>query len=127
MGDTRSGGIAASYNMGNCAQRYQPTFNHSIRKTTMNQPKLLDTVALLKPVPAEQLILVEPEYASVNLPVGLVGTIVEVYDREDGNHFLIEFSDSDGCEYAMATLQTDGFLVLKHDLAEADRQLASVT
>ena len=93
----------------------------------MNQPKLLDTVALLKPVPAEQLILVEPEYASVNLPVGLVGTIVEVYDREDGNHFLIEFADSDGCEYAMATLQADGFLVLKHDLAEVDRQLASVT
>jgi hypothetical protein len=93
----------------------------------MNQPKLLDTVALLKPVPAEQLILVEPEYASVNLPVGLVGTIVEVYDREDGNHFLIEFADSDGCEYAMVTLQTDDFLVLKHDLAEVDRQLASVT
>ena len=38
-------------------------------------------------------------------------------DRENGIHFLIEFADSDGCEYAMTTLQTDGFLVLKHDLA----------
>ena len=92
----------------------------------MNQPKLLDTVALLKPVPAEQLILVEPEYASVNLPVGLVGTIVEVYDREDGNYFLIEFADSEGCEYAMTTLQADSFLVLKHDLAEVDRLLVSI-
>lgn len=93
----------------------------------MSQPKLLDTVALLKPVPAEQLILVEPEYASVNLPVGLVGTIVEVDDWEDGHYFLIEFADSNGCEYAMATLQTDGFLVLKHDLTEVDRQLITVT
>ncbi len=93
----------------------------------MNQPKLLDTVALLKPVPMEQLILVEPDYAAVsNLPVGLVGTIVEVYEQEDSHHFLIEFADAQGCEYAMAILQADSFLVLKHELAESDKHLASV-
>ncbi|WP_197484876.1 hypothetical protein [Phormidesmis priestleyi] len=45
-----------------------------------NQPKLLDTVAILNNLLIERLTLVEPDYSSINyLPSGLVGTIVEVY------------------------------------------------
>ena len=45
--------------------------------------KVLDFVAILKPVSNTRLTLVEPEYASIpSLPVGLVGTIVEVYNTE---------------------------------------------
>ncbi|WP_333302675.1 hypothetical protein [Microcoleus sp. K4-C2] len=41
----------------------------------------MDSVAILKPISITRLALVEPEYASISsLPVGLVGTIIEVYD-----------------------------------------------
>ena len=49
--------------------------------------RVLDAVAILKPISNTRLALVEPEYASISsLPVGLVGTIVEVYDtgKESG-------------------------------------------
>jgi hypothetical protein len=80
-------------------------------------PKLLDSVALLHPISAERLKLVEPVYlTSHGLPSGLVGTIVAVYDR-DGT-YLVEFSDSEGCEYAMAILNANELLVLHLDLPD---------
>lgn len=86
----------------------------------MTQPKLLDTVALLQDIPAERLTLVEPDYASVTkLPTGLIGTVVEVYDREQTPHYLIEFADSQGREYAMAVLQAHELLVLHPELTFA--------
>jgi Domain of unknown function (DUF4926) len=82
--------------------------------------KLLDSVAILKPVSNTRSTLLEPEYASVSrLPVGLVGTIVEVYDRGKEYHYLVEFSDSQGIEYAMAILKADEILVLQYELAVA--------
>jgi len=82
--------------------------------------KLLDSVAILKPVSNTRLTLVEPEYASISsLPVGLVGTIVEVYDTGKECQYLVEFADSQGIEYAMAILKADEILVLQYELAVA--------
>jgi len=82
--------------------------------------KLLDSVAILKPVSNTRLTLVEPEYASISsLPVGLVGTIVEVYDTGKECQYLVEFADSKGIEYAMAILKADEILVLQYELAVA--------
>ncbi len=78
---------------------------------------LLDTVANLKPIPVERLTLVEPEYQSVQyLPMGQVGTIVEVFDG-DLPRYLIEFSDLQGREYAMALLKADEVLALHYELS----------
>ncbi|UBF24580.1 DUF4926 domain-containing protein [Kovacikia minuta CCNUW1] len=86
----------------------------------MTQPKLLDAIALLHDLPVERLTLVEPEYASVKtLPSGLIGTVVEVYESKQGYHYLVEFADSQGCEYAMATLQANELLVLQPELIVA--------
>ena len=80
----------------------------------------MDSVAILKPVSNTRLTLVEPEYESVsNLPIGLVGTIVEVYDTGKECQYLVEFSDSQGIEYAMAILKADEILVLQYELAVA--------
>ncbi|MEZ2225093.1 DUF4926 domain-containing protein [Microcoleus sp.] len=82
--------------------------------------RLLDSVAILKPISNTRLTLVEPEYESVSsLPVGLVGTIVEVYDTGKECQYLVEFSDSQGIEYAMAILKADEILVLQYELAVA--------
>ncbi|MHC5720950.1 MAG: DUF4926 domain-containing protein [Nostoc sp.] len=54
-----------------------------------------------------------------SLPSGQVGTIVEVYEQEEKYHYLVEFADTQGCEYAMATLRADEILVLHYDLAIA--------
>ncbi|MBW4532776.1 MAG: DUF4926 domain-containing protein [Pleurocapsa minor HA4230-MV1] len=81
----------------------------------MNQPKLLDTVTNLQSIPQEKLTLLEREIAY--LPKGQVGTIVEVYHRENKNHYLIEFADLEGCEYAMATLTAEEILVLNYELS----------
>jgi Domain of unknown function (DUF4926) len=82
------------------------------------KPKLLDAVALLDTVPVSRLTLVEPEYDKIEqLPSGLVGTIVEVYEQEKGVFYRVEFSDSQGCEYAMAILKMEEFLVLQSELA----------
>ncbi|HEY9826809.1 MAG TPA: DUF4926 domain-containing protein [Stenomitos sp.] len=84
------------------------------------QPKLLDTIALLQALPYERLTLTETESMhSMGLPSGLVGTIVHVHDQINPPQYLIEFSDSQGCEYAMATLQETEFLVLQYDLIAA--------
>jgi hypothetical protein len=82
--------------------------------------KLVDSVAILKPISNTRLALVESEYASISsLPVGLVGTIVEVYDRGKECQYLVEFADSQGIEYAMAMLKADEILVLQYELAVA--------
>ncbi len=85
----------------------------------MISPKLLDTVALLSPISPDRLTLVEAESSAVaGLPPGLVGTIVHIY-RPDAlpPQYLVEFSDSQGREYAMATLLAQDFLVLQYKLA----------
>jgi hypothetical protein len=80
----------------------------------------LDSVAVLKPISNTRLALVRPEYASISsLPVGLVGTIIDVYDTEKECQYLVEFADSQGIEYAMAMLKSDEILVLQHELAVA--------
>ena len=82
--------------------------------------KLLDSVAILKPVSNTRLTLVEPEYESVSsLPEGLVGTIVEVYNTGKECQYLVEFADSQWIEYAMAILKADEILVLQYELAVA--------
>lgn len=60
--------------------------------------------------------LVEPEYQSIQqLPIGQVGTIVEVYEAEEPR-YLIEFANSQGDEYAMAILDADEVLALHYEL-----------
>jgi hypothetical protein len=84
----------------------------------MKNPKLLDSVALLNAVPVDRLTLIEPDYSNIEqFPSGLTGAIVEVYEREDGVFYRVEFSDNQGCEYAMAILRADEFLVLQSELA----------
>lgn len=79
--------------------------------------KLLNTVATLQPIPAERLMLVEPEYQSVaSLPIGQVGTIVETYST-DSPHYLVEFADLQGREYAMAVLRAEEILALSYELS----------
>jgi Domain of unknown function (DUF4926) len=85
----------------------------------MNSLKLLDTIALLKDLPAERLTLVEPDYPLTSLPIGLVGTIVHIQEQNDESLYWVEFSDSDGCEYAMATLKASEILVLRYELVAA--------
>lgn len=78
---------------------------------------LLDTITNLNPIPMARLVLVKPEYQSIqNLPIGQVGTIVEVYE---GNipRYLVEFADLQGHEYAMAVLQADEVLALHYELS----------
>lgn len=66
-------------------------------------PSLLDAVALLKDLPAEQ------------LPRGLVGTIVE---RLDEATVLVEFSDDQGQAYAVTPCPESDLLIL-HYVREA--------
>lgn len=81
----------------------------------MNKPKLLDTVTNLQSIPREKLTLLEQDIAY--LPEGQVGTIVEVYNRENQNYYLVEFADLKGCEYGMATLTAEEILVLNYELS----------
>ena len=76
----------------------------------------------MKPIPVTQLKLAElDDLAIAQLPIGLVGTVVETYDDDS---YLVEFSDSEGCEYAMATLKTEDLLVLHLELTEIKPELA---
>ncbi|WGV27744.1 DUF4926 domain-containing protein [Halotia branconii] len=85
----------------------------------MKKAKLLDIVATLKAIPIERLQLVEEDYNAIeNLPTGQVGTIVDVYEQQE-DYYLVEFADTQGCEYAMATFKADEILVLHYDLAIA--------
>lgn len=86
----------------------------------MKKLKLLDTVALLNSVPIERLTLVEADYSFIDcLPSGQVGTIVEVYEEGEEYHYLVEFADTQGREYAMATLKADELLLLQYELTVA--------
>lgn len=85
----------------------------------MNTFKVLDTVATLNPIPRSRLILVDADDASIqHLPIGQVGTIVEVYEA-DRPKYLVEFADLQGHEYAMAALDTDELLALHYELASS--------
>ncbi|MBD0345544.1 MAG: DUF4926 domain-containing protein [Coleofasciculus sp. Co-bin14] len=86
----------------------------------MEKIKLFDTVAIINPVLIERLTLVEPDYTSIqNLPPGQVGTVVEVYEGPEYCQYLVEFADTQGREYAMATLREDELLVLHYELTVA--------
>ncbi|MCP2731212.1 DUF4926 domain-containing protein [Limnofasciculus baicalensis] len=86
----------------------------------MKNINLLDTIAILNSVPLERLTLAESDYVSVeSLPSGQVGTVVEVYSKNDSYKYLVEFSDSQGREYAMAILPEDELLVLHYELQVA--------
>ncbi len=79
----------------------------------------LDTIANLTPIARDRLTLVEPEYQSIQqLPVGQVGTILEVYPGESPR-YLVEFADLQGREYAMAVLQPTEVLALHYELSLA--------
>lgn len=81
----------------------------------MNQLDNLDVIANLKPVARDRLQLVEPAYQAIKfLPVGQVGTVVEVYEGER-LQYLVEFADSQGREYALAVLRPDEILVLHYE------------
>ncbi len=81
------------------------------------QPKLLDTVALLHDTPIERFTLLEPDYAVFPaLPSGLIGTIVEIYQQGQAQLYRVEFSDREGCEYALAILNATEILVLQSEL-----------
>ena len=79
--------------------------------------KSLDTVANIDPISADRSLLVESNYQTIfYLPVGQVGTILEIYDG-DVPHYLVEFADLQGREYAMAVLQAYEVLALHHELS----------
>jgi Domain of unknown function (DUF4926) len=79
----------------------------------------LNTIANLKPIARDRLTLVEPEYQLIQaLPIGQVGTILEIYPGESPR-YLVEFSDQQGREYAMAVLQSDEILALHYELSLA--------
>ncbi|MDJ0554363.1 MAG: DUF4926 domain-containing protein [Microcoleaceae cyanobacterium MO_207.B10] len=81
---------------------------------------MLDTVAIIYPITSERLTLVEPEFISIeSLPSGQVGTVVEVYEKGGEKQYLVEFADSQGREYAMATLKADELLPLHYELKVA--------
>jgi hypothetical protein len=87
----------------------------------MNQPQLLDVVALLLPVPSEALQMTDEQYdLSPGLEAGSVGTVVEVVTQEpEPSMFLVEFSDSDGRGYAFATVPAEALLVLHYEPSES--------
>lgn len=86
----------------------------------MKIPQLLDTIAILKPISVDRLSLMEAEYEfNSALPVGLVGTIVDIHQDKQGVDYLVEFADSDGCEFAIAYLQATEFLTLQYELVAA--------
>ncbi|GAB4138913.1 MAG: hypothetical protein Fur0046_13750 [Cyanobacteria bacterium J069] len=84
---------------------------------------LFDPIANLKPISVDCLTLLEPDYRHIqSLPVGQVGTVVEIYDAEDPR-YLIEFADLEGREYAMAVLPASDVLALHYELAIASSQV----
>ncbi len=88
----------------------------------MEDIKILDIVALLQPVPMTRLSLVEPEYESLSsLPKGQVGTVVETHYLDEKPYYLVEFSDHQGREYAIAHLTADELLVLHDELVSTGR------
>ena len=86
----------------------------------MECPKLLDVVALLRPIPYEALQLTDERYdLFVGLPIGTVGTVVEVFPQHVAPSMcLVEFSDPQGCGYAFATIPIEALLVLHYAPSE---------
>ena len=85
-------------------------------------PKLLDTVAVLISLNTDRLLQVESEaIAQLPLPIGLVGTVVEVY--AESQRYLVEFADEQGCEYAMSILSAPELLVVHLELESAKPSL----
>lgn len=77
----------------------------------------LDMIATLQPIVHDRLTLVEPKYEFIQqLPMGQVGTILEVYAGES-LRYLVEFADQQGREYALAVLQPHEVLALHYELA----------
>jgi hypothetical protein len=68
----------------------------------VNSIKLLDVVALTAP--------------AGKLPAGAVGTVVEVFEP---GFFLVEFIDDEGRTVALETVEENGLLKLRYDLAHA--------
>jgi hypothetical protein len=86
----------------------------------MKKIKLFDTVAIINSLPLERLTLVKLNDIFIqNLPPGQVGTVVEVYQGAENCQYLVEFADTQGREYAMATLRADELLVLYYELTVA--------
>lgn len=82
----------------------------------MRSVTILDTVANLKPIARDRLMLIEPELESIQqLPTGQVGTVLEIYEGEN-LCYLVEFADLEGREYAMAVLLPDEILPLHYEL-----------
>lgn len=69
-----------------------------MNKTTKDQPRLLDVVALLADLPEHGLVR------------GQVGTVVELLDGA----YEVEFCDDDGRTYAELAVAPDQLLVLHH-------------
>ena len=85
--------------------------------TNVNQLTHLDTIANLHPISRDRLTLVEPRYQMLeSLPVGQVGTVSEIHDRENPQ-YLVEFADSRSWESAVAILNPDEILVLHYELS----------
>lgn len=86
----------------------------------MKTIQLFDTVTNIKPIGKEKLTLVESNYQAIKyLPIGQVGTIVEIYNEVNPCQYLVEFADTQGREYAMAILKADEILVLNYELTIA--------
>lgn len=86
----------------------------------MEHPKLLDVVALLQPLSPDTLQLTDERYdLSTGLTVGTVGTVVEVFPQHNTpKTCLVEFSDTQGCGYAFATVSFEVLLILHYAPAE---------
>ena len=69
-----------------------------------NTFKLLDAVALLMAMPEK------------NLPVGQVGTVVEIYGN---NVYEVEFADLNGRTLKMCAVKAENLLLLQYDLQTA--------
>jgi len=67
----------------------------------------LDTITNLSPISRYRLTLVDPAFEAIqHLPMGQVGTVLEVYEGES-LRYLVEFANREGREYALAILTPD--------------------
>ncbi len=83
----------------------------------MTELQPLTSIATLKAIPADRLTLTDEDYSISLLPVGLVGTIVEVYEQ-DVPEYLVEFSNSSGEAYALAILKGEEVIALQYELTK---------
>jgi hypothetical protein len=84
----------------------------------MTQLAAFDTVATLAPISRDRLRLLETEFELIQqLPVGQVGTILEVYPGESPR-YLVEFADLQGRELAMAVLQPSEVMAIHYEISQ---------